>query len=126
MSIWIVSGDECFYSLSQVLGAWKACANQGLAAQNAEPDYHLIEPTCRGGREVKMDVGTLREPRIVLLVRAVVVEDHMDFLFGRNIAHHLIEKRLEVGAFLGHGRLRLNFSVATLSAANKLIVPCRL
>ena len=69
-----VSGNECLNGLAQLRGAFGAQAAQGLAGQNPEPNFHLIQPTGRGGGEVKMNVGMLGQPGVALLVRAVIVQ----------------------------------------------------
>ena len=53
------------------------------------------------GGETEMNIGMLGQPVMVFLVGAVIVEDDVNLLLGGNILDHIIQKRLEVGAFLG-------------------------
>ena len=59
-----VSRNESLDGLTQLGGALGAQAAQGLAGQNAEPNFHLIQPAGRGGGEVKMDIGMLGQPSV--------------------------------------------------------------
>jgi len=46
--------------LCQLLCGLEACAAQSLAGKDAEPNLDLVEPACRGGREVEVNVGRSR------------------------------------------------------------------
>ena len=72
--------DESFNGLAQLIFAFETGSAECLALEQAENDLNLVQPTRGGRREVKMDT-TLEfgQPVIVLFVRAVVIEDDMDF-----------------------------------------------
>src|ERR1700680_2752215 len=59
---------------------------------------------------MEMHVGVLREPRIVLLMRAVVIENHMNLLLQRSLADQVVEEGLKVRALLSGSSFRLNGS----------------
>ena len=59
---------------------------------------------------MKMHVGVLGQPLIVLLMRTVVVENHMNMVLPRNLADHFLKEGLKVGALLSGSSLRLNGS----------------
>ena len=69
--------DKRFYRLPQFGGAPGAEPAQRLARKNSKPDFHLVEPTGRCGREVKVNVRMLEQPGIAFFVRAIIVQDHM-------------------------------------------------
>ena len=46
-----------------LLGAAETGPRQRLAAEDGEPDFHLIHPRCMGGGEVEMDVGVASSQR---------------------------------------------------------------
>ena len=105
-----VNGDERFNGLAQLRRAFGAQTAQGLAGQNAEPDFHLIQPTGRGGGEVKMDVGMLGQPRVALLVRAVIVQDHVQFLLAQGLLHNLVHELQKLLPPFALGECRFDFS----------------
>ena len=53
----VVVDHEGFDSLSQFPGTVEAGPAQALAREDAEPDFDLIEPAGRGGREVETNIG---------------------------------------------------------------------
>jgi hypothetical protein len=55
--------------------------------------------------QVEVSIRMRGEPVVVFLVRAVVVENDMDILVRGNIGGDFVQERLEVGTFLGRGRL---------------------
>ena len=66
---------------AQLLDIDKTGAPQGLAAQNAKPALHLVEPRSVGWGKMKMDVRMALEPTVVLgLVGIEIVEDDVDFI----------------------------------------------
>src|ERR1019366_8106661 len=85
---------------------WALRPRKAPAGQNAEPNFHLIQPTGRGGGEVKMDVGMLGQPGVALLMRAVIVQDHVQFLLGQSLLYNLVHKlqKLFPPFALGEGR----------------------
>ena len=74
---------------------------------------------------MEMDIGMLLEPALVLLMCVEVVEDDVKLAIreGSNNAVHEAEE-LDTTAPLA--MRRNDFPVATSSAANKVVVPCRL
>jgi len=95
--------EEGFDGLAQFGCAPATESAQRLARKNAKPDFDLIEPTGRSWREVKMDVGVLGQPVIAFFVRAVVVQNHVQFLVGGSLSHDLIH---ELQEFLAPLQLR--------------------
>src|ERR1019366_971192 len=89
---------------------WALRPRKAPAGQNAEPNFHLIQPTGRGGGEVKMDVGMLGQPGVALLVRAVIVQDYMQFLLGQGLLHNLIHKLQKLLPPLALCECRFDFS----------------
>jgi hypothetical protein len=75
VSVLIVCGDEGIDLLTQLAWRREADAGQGLAGEDGEPDFDLIEPRSVGRGEVKMDVLVAHQPAIVFgLVGVQVVE----------------------------------------------------
>ena len=112
--------DECLNGLSQLRGTFKTGATQGLAAEYAEPDFHLVQPAGRGRRVMKVNVRMLGQPitgwprAMVFLVRAVIVQNHMNGFACRNLGHDLCHKRLEIGAFLGRSGFGLHHAAGNV------------
>lgn len=104
----VVGGNERLNGLYELPGAFKACSAQGFTPENAEPDFYLIEPTCRRRREVEMHVRMPGEPIVIFLVGAVIVEDDMDLSLSGDARNDFVQKQLEVGALLGYGVLSLD------------------
>jgi len=53
----------------------KLASGQGLSGEDAEPDFHLVEPALpRFGVKWKGNVGVCRQPVVVLFVGGEVVE----------------------------------------------------
>src|SRR5260370_569524 len=104
----VVGLGEVADCLDQLRDAGKAGSGQGFSAEDAEPDFHLVEPACRSWGEVEGDVRVYRQPVVVLLVGGEVVEDDMDFPIGRLLGDQVGHKGLEIDAFLGLRGLSLN------------------
>src|ERR1700680_4520125 len=85
----IVCGGEIVDRLLQLLGTAKARAGQGLSGKDAEPDLDLVKPVRRSRREMERHVGVRGKPSLVLLMRAVVVEDDVDLAVGRLVCDDL-------------------------------------
>ena len=64
MSFGIMGLNEAINRLAQLLDRSEAGAPQGLAAQDAEPALHLVEPTGSGWSVVKMHVRMTRQPTV--------------------------------------------------------------
>ena len=84
--------DKRLDGLPQFGGAPGAEPAQRFARKNTKPDFHLVEPTGRGGREVKVNVRMLEQPGSAFFVRAIIIQDHMQFLLSRRFGDHLIHK----------------------------------
>lgn len=70
-----VSHNKGLNSFGQICDTSSAQAAQSFLGQDAEPDLRLVQPTGRSGREVKMHVRMLGQPRVILPVCAVVVQN---------------------------------------------------
>jgi len=82
----IVIAKEGFDRIAQLVFGFEAGAIERLPLQQTEHNLNLVEPTGRSRRVVKLDTAfELRQPGIVFLVRAVVVEDDVDFFVGKII-----------------------------------------
>jgi hypothetical protein len=102
----------------------EASSVEGLALQQAEHDFNLVQPTGRSGREVKLDASLeSRQPVIVSSMGRVVVEDDVDFPVPRLICQHAIQEVSKVLPLLELGELRVNLTVSTSRAANRFSVP---
>ena len=65
------------------MGAVEAGRRQRLAAEDAEPYFHLIEPRGVGGDVVEADVLVLLQPAVAFgLVGIEIIENDMDLLVG--------------------------------------------
>ena len=65
MSVLIVCADEGVDLIAHLPWRGEAGAGQGVAGEDGEPDFHLVEPGGVGRGEVKMDVLVARQPAIV-------------------------------------------------------------
>ena len=63
---------------------------------------------------------------LVLLVRGVVVEDDVDGLVRRHLALDAVEEADELLMAVALHVLAMTVLSSTLSAANSVVVPCRL
>ena len=59
----------------------KARTAQRLQRQNAEPDFHHIQPTGAGRRVMEKNIRMRGKPFLMTLVNAVIV--HNDMIFHR-------------------------------------------
>ena len=67
----------------KLLGAAEAGGAQGLSAEQAEPDFHLIEPGGVRRRVVKMDLGMVLPPAVAFgLVNIQIIQDDMQGATG--------------------------------------------
>ena len=104
-------GDEGLYSGAELVFAREVGATQGFSREDAKPHLDLVEPTGRGRREMKLHTAlVLGQPVVVLLMRAIVVQDGMDLFVVRHPGADTILESPEVLAFLLAGRLRMNRS----------------
>ena len=120
----IVGIDKSIDVLSKLFNGCEGCAVQGLAFQDREPDFDLVEPGGPRRREVEMHVRMTLEPAVVLgLVSIEVVEDDMDGrvrMSGDDIIHE-VEKLDAPPALLCAA---VTLPVATSKAAKSVVVPC--
>ena len=125
LSFVIICVDVGIDVLLELFEVREGGAAERLALQDREPYLDLIEPGRACGREMKLHIGVRLEPVLVLLVGAEVVEDDVKlavrkgcgeaFMKSRNSTRR---RRFECVAMI--------FPVATSSAANSVVVPCRL
>ena len=72
----IVGGDKSIDVGPQLVGAVEAGAAQRLAAEQAEPDFHMVQPGSVGGGVVKMHLRVPLPPAVAFgLVDVEVVEN---------------------------------------------------
>jgi len=87
----VVGSYEVIDALAYLLNRGKAGGSESRTAEDAEPDFDLVEPTGMGGREVEVDIGVASEPGIVFgFVGVEVVEDNMELLIrvgGNDMVH---------------------------------------
>src|ERR1019366_1075582 len=94
---------------------------QCLAGQEAEPDFHLIEPTGRRGSEVELHAALVFvQPVRVALVRTVVVKNHMDLFVGRQFGEHRVQKAPEVFPLFLLGSLSENLSTGDFQSRKQV------
>ena len=123
----VVDRHELFDGPDQLLPTREADSRQGFSAQNAKPDFHLVEPGDRGRREMKRHIGVCRQPVVVLLMRGEIVQNHMNLLVRRVVNHKLVHESPEVLPLLGLGAFFPRIlPVATSMASNRLTIPWRL
>ena len=74
----------------------EGAATNHPAGDQREETLHLIEPGTAGGREVKMEplslLGLQPALHLLTLVGAIVVQDQMDFLVGRQFVLQVIQE----------------------------------
>ncbi len=84
--------NESVNSLTKVPKRGDTQPSEGLPPQYAEPAFHLVEPGGMGRCVMKMDLGMLSQPAIVLgLMGRQVVKDNMEFSVGI-LGHDLIHE----------------------------------
>ena len=114
LGVGIVGFNEVIDVLPELLDRFKGRAVEGLALQDREPDFHLVEPGSPRRREMKPYVGMTLEPAVVFgLVGVEVVEDDMDgavLMSGDDVVHEIKEfdappTRLMGGDHLAGGHL---------------------
>jgi len=65
MGVLVVGGNEVVDRLAQLLGTGKTGGGEGLAAEEAEPDLHLIEPGGVGGDVMEVHVAMSLPPAVM-------------------------------------------------------------
>src|SRR6266446_9892255 len=76
----VVSGDELLDGCDQIGNTREDSATDALVGQFTKPAFDEVEPGRRGRGEVQVEARMLGQPGLDLrmLVRPVVVEDHVD------------------------------------------------
>ena len=59
---------------------WRSWPVEVFSGEDTKPDFNLVEPAGRGGREMEMSIEVLGQPVMVFLVGAVIVEDEVNLL----------------------------------------------
>src|SRR5271166_3147133 len=72
----VVGSYESVDRLSHLLGRGETCPSQSATTQDAEPAFHLIEPTGVGRREVEMDRAMARQPTVMLRFVGIEIVHH--------------------------------------------------
>ncbi len=96
--------------------------------KRGEPALDLIEPGSRGRREVHVEARIAAEPAFDgrSLVSAVVVHDQMHVEFLRHCFFNGAQELQELLRAMPAMQFTDHFAVAMFSAANSVVVPCRL
>ena len=113
---WVLGivGNECSDGASQLSNAREIGPSQGFPTQDAKPDFHLVQPTGRGRRKVEMYPGIFSQPVLVAFVRAVVVQNHVQFLVRRGLGDDMSHKGQEVPTGFGGGGRTMHVSSGDL------------
>ena len=95
--------------------------------QQSEPPFDEIQPRGTGRREVEVEPRVTRQPATHPrgFVRAVVVEDQVHVQVGRDGAVNRLEELEKLLTPMPPMALADDLAVATSSAANNDVVPCR-
>src|ERR1700704_6303109 len=114
LGVGIVGFNEVIDVLPELFDRFEGRVAEGLALQDREPDFHLVEPGSPRRREMKPYVGMTLEPAVVFgFVGIEVVEDDMDGavrMSGDDVVHEIKEfdappTRLVGGDHLAGGHL---------------------
>jgi hypothetical protein len=93
----VVSSEEGFNGLAQLILGFEASSIECLALQQAEYDFNLVQPTGRSRREMELDSPfELRQPVVISFVRGVVIEDEVDLCVLRLIGQHAVEEAAKI------------------------------
>ena len=65
VGVLVISGNEIVNVLPQLLGAGETGGSERLAAENAEPDFNLVEPAGASRGEMKMDPWMSGQPTVL-------------------------------------------------------------
>ena len=92
-----------------------------------EPALHLIEPTRVGGGVMEVEARMAGEPGLDprMFVSGVVIGDQVRLKFGGNVVIEVVEKGQKLLVSMPRFALGDDCPIDTLSAANKVVVPCR-
>ena len=117
----IVYFEKVFNGLHEFLDASKTGSFQCRSAQDAEPDFDLIEPRGMGGGKVEVDIGMSLDPRVVgfEFMNAQIIEDHMDFL-ARITCGDRVQEVQKFLAPLSRKALRIDLSSGHIQSRKKI------
>ena len=128
----MVSGSVVFGQVAvdgglQVDERMEDAATEAAAGELGEEALDRIEPGCRGRGEVERPARMPGQPSsdFGVLVAAIIVEDHMDQLAGRDVALEAVEKTRNSWWRCRCMHWPTIVPSSTLSAANKVVVPWR-
>ncbi len=90
----VVKLDVLFDGSHQFRHALEHASSDSLAGQFAEETFHQVQPGRTRGREMKVEPGMLGQPllHIGVIVRPIVVQDHVDVQALRNLAVNLAQE----------------------------------
>ena len=100
-------------------------ASQRLALKDGKPSLDLVEPRRPRRGEMEVHVWMFLEPAIALLMGVEIIEDDVQLAI-REGSNHAVHEAEELDTASPLGMLGNNPPLATSSAANKVVVPCRL
>lgn len=111
----------------QFMGRTMRAAADFFLSQVGKEPLDLIDPGCRGWREVEMPAGMSREPPADCrgFVGCVVVQHQVDVKIAGDVALDLAQELEELAAAMAREAFADYLPVATSRAANKDSVPCR-
>ena len=92
-------GEICD-GLDELLDARQTGSGERLPLQNVKSDFDLVEPTCRSGSGVKMNLWIGCPQDVIFLVRAQVVENDIELSPLRQFCDNFVHIRLKISAFL--------------------------
>ena len=94
----VVDPDEIFDCRDEFRDAAENPATNAFARDLCEPSLHQVQPGRTGRRKMKVETGMLSQPRFDLgvVVRAVVVQDHVD---GQLRGHGAVDLSQELPKF---------------------------
>ena len=96
--------------------------------ENGEEAFHGIQPRGRGWCEVKCEARMPRQPGddFRVLMRGIVIEDHMDDLASLNLGFNLVEEADELLMPVPLHALPDDRSIEHVESGKERVVPCRL
>ncbi len=107
----VVSPEESFNRLTQLIFGFEASSVECFALQQTEHDFNLVQPACRSRREMKPDPALeFRQPVVVSFVSGIVIEDDMDFPVLWQIGQYAVQKAAKVFPLLIFGELRVDLA----------------
>ena len=123
----VVSSEEGFDGLAQLIFGFEASAVECPALQQTEYDFNLVQPTGGSRREMKPDSPLeLRQPVVVSFVGGVIIKDDVDLRVLRLIGQHAIQEATKVFPLLKLRELRLNLASADFEGGKQIQRPWRL